>query len=154
MKLSKYRQRFPTDFDPAMEKSNHLDTVRTTQEREAADEVKHIVLSNEADLTDVERTVIHHRFGLNRTDETPALTLEQVGQISGVTKERVRQIQNKALEKIRLVLEENQREAEGQAGEGASLDANVGGEIIGGEPGSADLANPLSDDDAYAPSPN
>ena len=28
MKLSKYRQRFPTDFDPAMEKSNHLELVR------------------------------------------------------------------------------------------------------------------------------
>ncbi|MBY0308937.1 MAG: hypothetical protein K2Q09_09365, partial [Phycisphaerales bacterium] len=34
-------------------------------------------------------------------------TLEQVGQIIGVTKERVRQIQNKAMEKIRLNLESN-----------------------------------------------
>jgi hypothetical protein len=33
------------------------------------------------------------------------MTLEQVGQIIGVTKERVRQIQNKAMEKIRLQLE-------------------------------------------------
>jgi RNA polymerase primary sigma factor len=33
------------------------------------------------------------------------MTLEQVGQIIGVTKERVRQIQNKALEKIRTELE-------------------------------------------------
>jgi hypothetical protein len=33
------------------------------------------------------------------------MTLEQVGQIIGVTKERVRQIQNKALEKIRVELE-------------------------------------------------
>lgn len=33
------------------------------------------------------------------------MTLEQVGQIIGVTKERVRQIQNKAMEKIRLELE-------------------------------------------------
>ena len=35
------------------------------------------------------------------------LTLEQVGQIVGLTKERVRQIQNKALEKIRKTLEQN-----------------------------------------------
>jgi len=35
------------------------------------------------------------------------MTLEQVGQIIGVTKERVRQIQNKAMEKIRFELEAN-----------------------------------------------
>jgi RNA polymerase sigma factor (sigma-70 family) len=107
MKLSKYRQRFPTDFDPALEKSNHLETVRRTHEEECADEVKHIVLNNEAELTQVERTVIHHRFGIGGKTDSPSLTLEQVGQIIGVTKERVRQIQNKALEKIRLYLEEN-----------------------------------------------
>lgn len=109
MKLSKYRQRFPTDFDPALEKSNHLETLRTTHEQECAAEVRHIVINNEAELTDVERTVIHHRFGLDNEDtrQSSPLTLEQVGQIIGVTKERVRQIQNKALEKIRLALEES-----------------------------------------------
>ncbi len=107
MKLSKYRQRFPTDFDPAMEKSNHLETVRRDRELDAAAEVKHIVLSNEADLSEVEKTVIFHRFGLEGDENIPPLTLEQVGQIIGVTKERVRQIQNKALEKIRLTVEEH-----------------------------------------------
>ncbi|MDZ4753907.1 MAG: sigma-70 family RNA polymerase sigma factor [Phycisphaerae bacterium] len=106
IKFSKYRQRFPTDFDPAMEKGNHLETLRATHERESAAEVKHIVLTNRADLSDVERTVIDHRFNLNGTSEQPPLTLEQVGQIIGVTKERVRQIQNKALEKIRVAMEE------------------------------------------------
>jgi RNA polymerase sigma factor (sigma-70 family) len=139
MKLSKYRQRFPTDFDPAMEKSNHLDTLRATSEREAADEVKHIVMTNEADLSDVEQTVIHHRFGLDRTEDTPPLTLEQVGQIIGVTKERVRQIQNKALEKIRLALEENARE---QVEEGQAEGDGQAPEIDG------------ADEGAYAPSPN
>jgi RNA polymerase primary sigma factor len=105
VKHSKYRQRFPTDFDPAMEKSNHLETVRATHEKESADEVKHIVLTNRAELTDVERTVIHHRFALNVAANDSPLTLEQVGQIIGVTKERVRQIQNKALEKIRNAME-------------------------------------------------
>lgn len=105
IKFSKYRQRFPTDFDPALEKSNHLETLRATHERESADEVKHIVLTNRADLTDVERTVINHRFALETGANQPPLTLEQVGQIIGVTKERVRQIQNKALEKLRLALE-------------------------------------------------
>lgn len=110
MKLSKYRQRFPTDFDPAMEKSHHVENVRAEQERETADEVKHIVMSNDADLSNVERTVIHHRFGIGSAEPAEPLTLEQVGQIIGVTKERVRQIQNKALEKIRERLEEGRLE--------------------------------------------
>ncbi|MBA4027759.1 MAG: hypothetical protein C0475_01195 [Planctomyces sp.] len=107
MKLSKYRQRFPTDFDPKLEKSNFLETKRATFEKDAADEVRRIVLDNRAELTDVERTVIEHRFGLESGDLDKPMTLEQVGQIIGVTKERVRQIQNKAMEKIRLELEAN-----------------------------------------------
>ncbi|MEX2217699.1 MAG: sigma-70 family RNA polymerase sigma factor [Phycisphaerales bacterium] len=107
MKLSKYRQRFPTDFDPKLERSNFLETKRNTFEKDAAEEVKRIVLENRADLTDVERTVIEHRFGLESGDGEKPMTLEQVGQIIGVTKERVRQIQNKAMEKIRLQLEAN-----------------------------------------------
>ena len=105
MKLSKYRQRFPTDFDPKLERSNYLETKRADFEKDAAEEVKRIVIENRADLTDVERTVIEHRFGLESSDGEKPMTLEQVGQIIGVTKERVRQIQNKAMEKIRLELE-------------------------------------------------
>lgn len=105
MKLSKYRQRFPTDFDPKLERSNFLEVKRSTFERDAAEEVKRIVLENRADLSDVERTVIEHRFGLEAGEIEKPMTLEQVGQIIGVTKERVRQIQNKAMEKIRLQLE-------------------------------------------------
>jgi len=110
VKLSKYRQRFPTDFDPALEKSNHLETVRRQSELDSATAVRDIVLNNEARLSDVERTVLDHRFGLERGDEHIPLTLEQVGQIIGVTKERVRQIQNKALEKVRLCYEESERD--------------------------------------------
>jgi len=122
MKLSKYRQRFPTDFDPKLEKSNFLELKRSTFEKDAADEVKRIVLDNRADLTEVERTVIEHRFGLESGDNEKPMTLEQVGQIIGVTKERVRQIQNKAMEKIRLTLETHflgtrQQEGEGDAGD-------------------------------------
>lgn len=107
MKLSKYRQRFPTDFDPKLEKSNFLETKRADFEHDAADEVKRIVLDNRAELTAVERTVIEHRFGLEAGEIEKPMTLEQVGQIIGVTKERVRQIQNKAMEKIRVELEDN-----------------------------------------------
>ncbi len=124
MKLSKYRQRFPTDFDPKLERSNFLDTKRSEFQTDAASEVKRIVLENHADLTDIERTVIEHRFRLDQeepADEKP-MTLEQVGQIIGVTKERVRQIQNKALEKIRVELEHKflgkEKPPQGAEGEG------------------------------------
>jgi len=106
MKLSKYRQRFPTDFDPKLERSDFLDTKRAEFEQDAAAEVKRIVSENHCELSDIEKTVIEHRFRLETPDERRRpLTLEEVGQIIGVTKERVRQIQNKALEKIRLELE-------------------------------------------------
>jgi RNA polymerase primary sigma factor len=107
MKLSKYRQRFPADFDPSLEKSNNLETRRRDLEVDAATRVGEIVRNNRCELTEIEQMVIEHRFGLDSGDDAPSMTLEQVGQIIGVTKERVRQIQNKALDKIRTDLEEN-----------------------------------------------
>ena len=131
MKLSKYRQRFPTDFDPKLERSDFLETKRATFEKDAAEEVKRIVLDNRADLTDVERTVIEHRFGLESTDNERPMTLEQVGQIIGVTKERVRQIQNKAMEKIKLELEAKflGTRAEEGGGEGDPLSPGMGPQV-------------------------
>jgi len=114
IKVTTHRKRFGAEFDPTFERSNHLETVRATHERECADEVRHIVTANKADLSEIEIKVISHRFGLDVSDVVPdqpppiqsePLTLEQVGQVIGVTKERVRQIQNKALEKIRTALQ-------------------------------------------------
>ena len=109
IKLSRYRQLFPTDFDPKLEKSDYLEKKRGHHEDDCVDEVRRIVGDNRAELTDIEQSVIKHRFALGRLrkkirEDTP-LTLEQVGKIIGVTKERVRQIQNKALGKIRQSLE-------------------------------------------------
>ena len=106
MKLTKYRQRFPTDFDPKLERSDFVESKREEYVKDAASEVKRIVVENRAGLSDIEQTVIGHRFRLDEeTLEQKPMTLEQVGQVIGVTKERVRQIQNKALGKIRSELE-------------------------------------------------
>lgn len=109
MKLSKHRQRFPTDFDPKLERSDFVESKREEFLADSASEVKRIVVENRADLSDIEKTVIEHRFRLEDefASHSKPMTLEQVGQIIGVTKERVRQIQNKALEKIRIELEES-----------------------------------------------
>ena len=110
MRASRYRGHFPTEFDPAMERSNYQETQRAGVERDCVDELKGILVRNLASLSDVERTVIRERFAIGKLQiEGVKLskTLEQVGNIIGVTKERVRQIQNNALKKIREALEES-----------------------------------------------
>src|SRR5688572_26249645 len=105
MKHSRHKTRFPVEFEPEMEKSDWSDRKRDIVEEDCIDELKQIVERNLADLSDTEQTVIRRRFNWQQQDESP-LTLEEVGQIIGVTKERVRQIQNKALLKIKSVMEE------------------------------------------------
>jgi len=105
MKNSRYRQAFPTEFDPTMEKSNYTESRRQDVEQDAVEELQQIIGENRAQLSDVEKTVIQARFAINRGQDAPAMTLEEVGRVIGVTKERVRQIQNKALEKLRATIE-------------------------------------------------
>ena len=106
IKAMKYRQRFPTEFDPEFERSDHLATVRATSEQESAQEVRFVVESNRADLSELERSVISQRFGFDGPFGPRNPTLEEVGETIGLTKERVRQIQNRALEKIKTALME------------------------------------------------
>ena len=87
-----------------MEKSDWADRRRDAVEEDCIDELKAIVDRNLADLSQVEETVIRRRFNWKQEDESP-LTLEEVGQIIGVTKERVRQIQNIALNKLRKMIQ-------------------------------------------------
>lgn len=109
IKLSKYRQMFPTEFVPEFERSNYMENRREEHEVDCADEIGRILTENRADLSDIEVEVIEHRFAIGRArrqdNEAKGLTLDQVGKIIGVTKERVRQIQNKALDKLRMNLE-------------------------------------------------
>jgi RNA polymerase nonessential primary-like sigma factor len=53
-------------------------------------------------LNDKQRQVVEARFGINGKD---AATLEEVGDMIGVTRERVRQIQVEALKRLRKILE-------------------------------------------------
>ena len=105
MKNSRYRQAFPTEFDPTMEKSDYQESRRADVEQDAVEELQRIIGENRAQLSDVEKQVIQARFAVNRGEDAAAMTLEEVGRVIGVTKERVRQIQNKALEKLRLTIE-------------------------------------------------
>lgn len=55
-------------------------------------------------LTEREKTVIEYRFGLR---DGTRRTLEEIGEILGVTRERVRQIESKALRRLKAVKQKN-----------------------------------------------
>ncbi|MFQ5807238.1 MAG: sigma-70 family RNA polymerase sigma factor [Phycisphaerae bacterium] len=109
-RTARYRGYFPTEFDPALEKGHYVEEKRRDAEEDCVDELKAILGENLAHLNDVEQRVIRARFAIDdevdEADASKAKTLEQVGEMIGVTKERVRQIQNKALGKLRTALEQ------------------------------------------------
>ena len=103
-KTGKYRKRFPVEFDPDLEQSDYDDQRHDRQRADSIDTVREVILRNEADLSDVERTVVMERFAIGVTGK--GKTLSQVGSLVGLTNERVRQIQKLALGKIRGALNE------------------------------------------------
>ena len=106
MKQTRYRERFPAPFDLLMEKSDFVDKKRENIEADCVEQLREMIARNGAYLNEVEQVVIHARFAINGDLEGPRpKTLEEVGEIIGVTKERVRQIQLKAMTKIRAALE-------------------------------------------------
>lgn len=110
MRSSRYRGRFPTEFDPSLEKSDFLEKQRDEAEADSVDDLRGILSENLADLNEVEAKVIQARFALGAVEGLQGdgpKTLEQVGMLIGVTKERVRQIQNRALQKLRTKLQDD-----------------------------------------------
>jgi len=104
------RGRFPTEFDPELEKSDFIERRRDTVEVNCVEELRTLLEEGVGQLTDVERQVIRARFALDQSStdgRAKGKTLEEVGELIGVTKERVRQIQNKALEKLRVLLDQH-----------------------------------------------
>jgi RNA polymerase primary sigma factor len=101
-KTGVYRQHFPTEFDPEMERSDELTRRHTDQRELAIEDLQRVLLANLASLSDVERTVVGARFAV--AGQRQVRTLEQVGRLVGLSKERVRQVQNEALAKLRAAL--------------------------------------------------
>ncbi len=65
VKLSRYRQLFPTDFDPKLERSDYMERKREDHEDDCVDEIRDIIRDNRAELSQIEQEVIEHRFGLS-----------------------------------------------------------------------------------------
>jgi RNA polymerase sigma factor (sigma-70 family) len=105
-KTGRYRQFFPTEFEPTLERSDY-DVLRHEMRRQdSLESIREIIDTNLADLTETERTVVVERFALN-SNEDKGRTLAEVGVKVGLTNERVRQIQLAALNKIRTALDKH-----------------------------------------------
>lgn len=88
--------RFPVEFDESLccDKENESDPLAVV----LAEQRTEIIQDFLQDLPERQADIIVRRFGLDRDDE---MTLEQIGQIYGVTRERIRQVEAKALEWLR-----------------------------------------------------
>ncbi|MBI5724127.1 MAG: sigma-70 family RNA polymerase sigma factor [Planctomycetes bacterium] len=104
-KTGRYRQHFPVEFDPELEKSDYDVKRHQMQQDESVSSLRDILASNSARLSDLEMKIVNERFALG-TEAHRGRTLAEVGRIVGLTNERVRQIQNLALDKIRVALDE------------------------------------------------
>lgn len=103
-KTGRYRQHFPTEFDPDLERSDYDVMKHDMQREDSVDALREILARNKARLTETERTIVMERFALSSRGK--GRTLAEVGKMVGLTNERVRQIQNLALEKIKSILDE------------------------------------------------
>ena len=102
-KTGRYRSRFPTEYDPDLERSDYDDVKHDRQHEDAMDSLRDILFDNRAELSELEQTVVRERFALNPSGRKR--TLAEVGQMVGLTNERVRQLQNSALSKLRAALD-------------------------------------------------
>jgi RNA polymerase primary sigma factor len=102
-KARRQRERFPVEFDPRLEKSDHLQRRHDEQRDYAIEAVRRLVRDNRADLSAMEHQVIMERFPMLTGGK--ARTLAQVGELVGLTNERVRQIEKKSIIKIRAAME-------------------------------------------------
>jgi len=92
-----------TEFGEIVGDENARDPFETLREKARNLDLRRMV----ADLDEREARIIKLRFGLDGEDER---TLEEVGEMFGITRERVRQLQNIALSKMRKVMWEQERQ--------------------------------------------
>ena len=86
------------DEDTALMDMISEDSVLSVEDQVAANVLGNIINELLETLTERQRKVLELRFGLKDGRER---TLEEVGQVFGVTRERIRQIEAKALRKLR-----------------------------------------------------
>lgn len=91
------------EFGEIVGDENARDPFETLREKAQNSDLRQMI----ADLDEREARIIRLRFGLDGEDER---TLEEVGEMFGITRERVRQLQNIALSKMRKVMSNRERQ--------------------------------------------
>ncbi len=99
---SKRRSKLGGSFEEEFEKSDLPETRRADQRALFAERLQQILRMDNADLSDIEKTVLARRFPLEEGRQRQ--TLEDIGRQMRVSKERVRQIQLSAIAKLREAL--------------------------------------------------
>ncbi len=102
LQTGRYRRRFPTEFNPDLERSDYDERKHEIQQDEYIDDLRDILARNRARLTNTELAVIMERFAIGLNGK--GRTLRQVGRMVGVSPQRVQQIQKIALVKLRRAL--------------------------------------------------
>ena len=101
-KSQRYRQLFPAEFDPQLQRSDHAEHQHLSQREDYLEGLHEILSANQAGLSYIEQKIVSERFGLR--SRGPKRPLTHVGEVCGLSNERVRQIQNVALSKLRTAL--------------------------------------------------
>jgi len=93
----------PLDIDPTLSVGESLadETIEPLDLQIQNSEIEALLRSWIDALTDKQRTIIRHRYGI---DDCDILTLEELSSQLGITRERVRQIQIEALGQLRKML--------------------------------------------------
>ena len=102
MQDSRRRTKMAGAYDEDFEKSDMPEQVRSDQRALFAERLRRILRMDNAELTDVEKTVLARRFPLE--EGRVRQTLEEIGKMMRVSKERVRQIQLSAVAKLRKAM--------------------------------------------------
>ncbi|MGC9309992.1 MAG: sigma-70 family RNA polymerase sigma factor [Candidatus Nanoarchaeia archaeon] len=95
---TKYRQRFPVEFDPDLEKSDRDDRKHAREEEHLIELIKRTLSDERGRLRENEKTILQMRY-------LQGMSLRRVGHHVGLSSERVRQIENSALDKMRFICE-------------------------------------------------
>ncbi|MCB9856174.1 MAG: sigma-70 family RNA polymerase sigma factor [Phycisphaerales bacterium] len=96
---SKRRERVAGAYDEEYEKSDFAETRRVDERELYVERLQQILRQDEADLSEIEKTVLSKRFP--KDSQRKRLTLEDIGRRLSISKERVRQIQLSAISKLR-----------------------------------------------------